>query len=180
MAGELDLAVVTIAHPNKASGASGLDRLSGSAAFGNAARSVIVFGADPSDPEGTTGGQRVIGHLKCNVGKKSPSLTASLELVEIQTEDGPVEQTRLKVTGSSGLAAEELLGPGTETERDSAAEFLEDLLSKGPIRSAEIKEAAEGNGFAWRTAQRAKADLGIKAVKKPDGWYWALAEWEES
>lgn len=179
LAAELDLAVIAVAHPNKGGGSSGLHRLAGSEAFGAAARSVIVFGADPADPDGERGSRRIIGHMKCNVGPKAQSVTAELEVVSIDTEDGPADQTRLNMTGLSDLDADELLdtrSPEERTERDDAHDFLVQHLANGPIRSKELYRAADAEGHSSSTLNRAKKPAGVISVKKPDGWYWSLAE----
>jgi uncharacterized coiled-coil protein SlyX len=54
-----------------------------------------------------------------------------------------------------------------------AREFLEGSLANGPVAVRELKPAALANGHGWRTVERAKADLGIKAIKRAGGaWYW--------
>lgn len=179
LAADLNLAVLAIAHTNKSNGSRGLDRISGSLAFGAAARSVIAFGPDPADPEGEAGSRRLIGHLKSNVSRRAPSLTAAIEVVQVETEDGPTNVPRLTVTGGSDMAAEDMLStttPEERSEREEAAAFLTDLLADGPIRSKEIKAAAENAGLAWRTVERAKTDLKIKPKQEGDGWYWRLPE----
>jgi putative DNA primase/helicase len=180
MATDLDLAVLVVCHPNKATSASGLNRISGSGAFGNAARSVVVFGLDPADPEGETGPGRIIAHLKCNVGKRAPSICAEIETTQVETEDGPTVVPRLRVTGLSAQSADDILASPTgeeRSERDSARAFLTEQLTDGPIRSKELRAAAEASGeFNWRTAERAKRDLNIKAVQRADGWYWELSK----
>lgn len=179
VAAELSLAVLAIAHTNKNTGSRGLDRISGSLAFGAAARSVIAFGPDPADPEGEAGSRRLIGHLKSNVSKRAPSLTAEIQVTEVETEDGTANVPRLTITGASDLAAEEVLTtttPEERSEREEAAAFLVGLLADTPIRSKEIKTAAESAGLAWRTVERAKTDLKIKPKQEGDGWYWRLPE----
>jgi hypothetical protein len=61
---------------------------------------------------------------------------------------------------------------------DDAEEFLEDILKGGPVSTKEIKEAANAHGHSWRTVNRAKAELGVKAVKGGfnEGWSWRLPE----
>jgi putative DNA primase/helicase len=175
VAQQQDLTVLIVAHPNKATSATGLNRISGSGAFGNAARSVIVFGLDPGDPDGETGSRRIIAHLKCNIGKRASSVCAELETTAVQTEDGEAQVPKLVIRGLSDHSADDVLGAPTgeeRTERDAARDFLEDVLSGGPVRSNEIKAAAEQNGHSWRTIERAKRDLEIKPQQASDGWYW--------
>jgi putative DNA primase/helicase len=183
MATELDLAVLVVAHPNKATGQSGLARISGSGAFGNAARSVIVFGLDPGDPDGETGDRRIIAHLKCNVGKRAPSISAEIKTATVVTQDGEAIVPRLHITGLSDHSADDILASPTReerTDREAARDFLAEQLGDGPVRTKEIRAAAkEADIASWRTVERAKGDLGAKAAKGPDGWYWLPAGREE-
>ena len=172
---DLDLAVLVVAHPNKMTSATGLNRISGSGAFGNAARSVVVFGLDPGDPDGETGSRRIIAHMKCNVGRRAASVTAEIESVPVQTEDGEAQVPRLKITGFSDHSADDVLSSPTgeeRSERDEARDFLMEQLASGPVRSSELKLGAEQAGLNWRTVERAKRDLDLKAKQTSDGWYW--------
>lgn len=136
---------------------------------------MIVFGLDPGDPDGETGSRRIIAHLKCNLGRRAPSICAELETTTVSTEDGDAEIPRLKITGLSDHSADDVLASPTgeeRTERDDAREFPHEQLAAGPIRSKELKQSAEQNGLNWRTVERAKRDLDIKAQQTADGWYW--------
>lgn len=61
-------------------------------------------------------------------------------------------------------------------QRLDAEQFLRDLLADGPISTKQVKADATGAGYAWRTIERAKRDLGIEAVKAgmKEGWQWFL------
>ena len=63
--------------------------------------------------------------------------------------------------------------PATITQ---AEEFLKEVLAAGPILQKEVKDGADGHGLAWRTVQRAKARLGVRATKDgmEGGWSWSL------
>jgi putative DNA primase/helicase len=63
--------------------------------------------------------------------------------------------------------------PATITQ---AEEFLKEVLAAGPIPQKEVKDGADGHGLAWRTVQRAKARLGVRATKvgMDGGWSWSL------
>ena len=74
IANERSAAVIVVMHLNKNSEADALSRLSGSIGFGGAARSVLLFAADPDDPEGENGNRRILAHVKCNVGPRQPSI----------------------------------------------------------------------------------------------------------
>jgi hypothetical protein len=67
--------------------------------------------------------------------------------------------------------------PGPKAEaRDKATEWLRELLTAGPMESANVKAEAEAAGMAWRTVHRAKDDLGIKPYREQFGgtWMWKL------
>jgi len=74
-------------------------------------------------------------------------------------------------------AANEFKSP---TARDSAKQFLHELLAAGPVASSEVDEAAKANGVSKRTLYRAKNELNIIAKKDnstPDGvWTWRLPD----
>jgi putative DNA primase/helicase len=178
LAADLEFAVLAVAHPNKATAGSGLDRLSGSSAFGEAARSVIVFGVDPSAEDGTE--DRVIAHLKSNKGPKGRSIAGRIETVKIETKDGLAEHTRLTVTGLSEVPAEDLLRgrqPEAENGSDPRA-FLDEALANGPVPTLELQTEAKDAGVSWRALERVKKQAGVRSVKQGGSWYWARPERE--
>jgi RecA-family ATPase len=69
LASARQLAVVVVAHLNKDDSQRIMTRVSGSVAFGAAARSVLGFVRDPDDADGEQGADRVLVHCKTNVGK---------------------------------------------------------------------------------------------------------------
>src|SRR4029077_4348097 len=68
--------------------------------------------------------------------------------------------------------------PDNEGEREDAEAFLLDTLKDGPVATRDIRAAATAHGHGWRTVNRAKQDLGVKAVKlgMKDGWAWQLPD----
>jgi len=83
------------------------------------------------------------------------------------------------ITATEALrAASENKSPSA---RDNAKQFIEMLLSNGPVGSKDVKEAARENGISWGTVRRAAEHLGVD-IKK-DGplndkgeitWRWHL------
>jgi hypothetical protein len=63
-------------------------------------------------------------------------------------------------------------------ERDKAEEWLEGLLSGGPMKQADVEQAIEGSFHTTRTVRRAADKLGVikeKEKGKMDGkWLWRL------
>ena len=85
--------------------------------------------------------------------------------------DEPVDMTADQAIAAANAAAK---NPGARRE---AMDFLKELLAEGPVDAKEGLEAAKQNGIAEATLKRARADLGVKAVPKPEfhgGWAWVL------
>jgi hypothetical protein len=59
---------------------------------------------------------------------------------------------------------------------DAAAEFLLRTLGNGPVPQAAVVADANASGISTATLRRAKAKLGVEAVKRgmDGGWFWAL------
>jgi hypothetical protein len=173
-------AVVVIAHLNKARGADPLYRAGGSIGIPAAVRSALLLARDPEDDDKERGSQRVLAHVKCNVAERAESLACQVEPVQLPGDDELVAP-RLRITGTSTTTAEDLLDrPSGEerTERDAAAEFLAAELDEGPQRVKRLKGAADQAGIAWRTVERAKAGLGVKAFRVGGAGAEGHWEWE--
>jgi hypothetical protein len=104
MAEETGAAVLVVAHLNKGQGTDPLQRLGGSIGIPAAARSVLLLGRDPDEPDGN---RRVLAHAKSNLGPLSPSLAFALEGVSL-TDTG-IEAGLIREVGTSRYRAEDLL-----------------------------------------------------------------------
>jgi hypothetical protein len=155
--------VVGLLHINRRDSSDVLMRISGSGGWGAAARSVLVVGEDPEDP-----GASLLAQAKLNVGRPRPSLRFRFEGRTVDTPDGPTETVGLVWSGESERRADELLADrGTPEERGALADAkdcLSDLLADGPVESAVCKKRVAEAGLAWRTVERAKADLRVRSV----------------
>lgn len=80
----------------------------------------------------------------------------------------------LKVDQEGVHFGEVLQPPQVETVRDQAADLLLSLLERCPMKSTQVREAFEQAGISWRTANKAKKQLGIVAVRQEDTWFWSL------
>jgi hypothetical protein len=176
------VAVLAIAHLNKAIGASALYRIAGSIGLAGAARSVLFFTRDPEDPDGAT---RLLAH-EGNVKRQQ---TLRYELVEILLEaddDGPpLETSRLELVGECDYTARDLGsqaggdgGTDEATRLEEACEFLRAELTDGRRPSKDIIRRARENGISPRTLDRARAELGVEAAREGFGdegrWYLGL------
>jgi putative DNA primase/helicase len=173
-------AVLVVAHLNKMRGADPLYRAGGSIGIPAAVRSALLLARDPDDPEGDRGSQRVLAHVKCNVGEQTESLACRIEAVPLNPE---IVVPRFTVTGTSKTSAADLLdAPSADerTERDEAADFLRAELATGPRPVREVRKAARESGISDRTLDRAKAAVGVVAHRvggaaSAGHWEWSLS-----
>lgn len=176
------LAVVAVVHLNKTQGLAPLMRVSGSAGFGNAARSVLLLDRDPGDPDGEMGSQRVVAHVKCNVGPEQPSLLYRVAPMVLPAVGAlpEVETSRLELLGVSEHTGSALLATIDEETRsavEDAEGFLRQELGDGAHHLAkEILKAGTENGIPARTLRRARDRIGAKTEKAGfgRGWEWWL------
>jgi len=181
LAEEEDIAVVGIFHLNKGQSRDVLMRASGSIAFVAAARSVLLLAADPGDADGERGRERILAHRKCSVGPSTRSLTCRIEGRELLGENGVISTSRLMIVGESDLDAADLLGGSAPDEEASAlaeavAFLQQELAEVGRCTSKTIHRKAREAGHTKRTLERAKRQLGVKAVRRYSEWWWELPE----
>lgn len=186
LAQELDCAVVVCIHLNKAQGMQPLQRLSGSGAFGAAARSVLLLDRDPDDPDGEMGRRRVLAHVKSNDGPEMPSLLYEIEPILLPaTADEPESNTsRLALLGESPHSGRALLASAAASEeerftKDEAEEFLLAELEDGERHQAgDLFREARKLGINDRTLRRARKAMGAETEKTGFGqtgaWEWWL------
>jgi putative DNA primase/helicase len=167
-------AVVGITHFAKGgAGKAPQDRVIGSQAFGALARMVLVAA---KEEDGT---KRVLARAKSNIAPDDGGIAYSLGMKVL--EDG-IEATHAVWEGTIAGTAREILGDvehdenGDGSEKLDAEQFLKDLLADGPVPTKQVKADAAGAGYAWRTIERAKRELGIEAAKSgmSAGWQWFL------
>lgn len=170
-------AVVGISHFSKGGqGADPLQRVIGSVAFGALPR-VVMVAAKTKGKDGEPA--RVLARSKSNIGPDEGGFEYRLEQVEALPG---IEASRV-VWGATldGTARELLTDPDAEdtdegTARDSAAEFLNQVLAADTVPVKAIEAEARAAGIAWRTIRRAADQLHVIKRKggMDTGWYWQL------
>jgi putative DNA primase/helicase len=167
-------AILIVAHLYKGQGTDPLQRLGGSIGIPAAARSVLLLGRDPDDPDGEQGSQRVLAHVKSNVSELSPSLRFNVEAA--MAGSSGVETARIVQTGISTFTGSDLL-VSDRRERGSkladAIAYLHGALADGPRPVPEVKTEANEFGITEQTLIRAKQKLGVDSVKLDFGRGWA-------
>jgi hypothetical protein len=177
MADRTGCAVLAVLHLNKRSGEmNSIYRITASLDFAAAARSVLVVGKHPEDPN-----RRVLAPVKTNLSAMPPSLAFRF------TEDGTFYWDGLVELDANAVLAPPARGDTDEkfALRD-AEHFLLTVLGEGWAESRQVLKEAKDSGISERTLRRAKEDLGV--VSKREGiegkrgggrWYWRLPETED-
>lgn len=174
LAERLDIAVVGIHHWNKSQSADPTMRLSGSAAIGQAARSVLAIGPDPDD---TTGERMILALDKRNLAPRdTPSL--AFQLAAAPGDEHPhVEWLGTSTVTSRDLAAEPQ-DPEQRAERQDAEAWLRDLLADHREVLAKDGEAeARARGISDRTLDRARRRVGVEAYRERVPGKGSLGPW---
>ncbi len=162
---EFGCAVLVVRHLSKGHAARSIYRGQGSIDFTAAARSVLLTGSDPTDPE-----RRALVQIKTNIGPTAPALG-------FEIPDG-----RFRWTGDTSLTASDLLSSEGSSEEKSAEEeardFLLDLLREGRVPATDVLKSAGEDGIKERSLRTAKRKLGVKSVREGFGpgsmSYWEL------
>ncbi|WP_175916804.1 AAA family ATPase [Burkholderia sp. BCC1638] len=171
--------VLGISHFAKGTkGSSPAERVIGSQAFVALARMVLVAGKDEAAE------RRILARAKSNIAPDDGGVAYSLEM----TETDGITASRVAWGALIDGSARDILGDverqdeETKTERVEASEFLEGLLSDGPMSSKQVRKDADEAGFSWRTMHRAADALGVEKRKigMKEGWQWAIPKMPSS
>lgn len=175
LAQDLGCAVVTIMHLNKGDSRDPLARIADSGAFTALARSVLLLGRDPDDPDGESGKRRVLTVVKSNLADDTgEGLLLEVGARSITAAGRVFDAPVIDVIGGSTASAADLLGGGDSAAIAEARAFLREELADGPRPSREIQTAARDAGIAERTLRRAR-DLDCESVKeKGKGGRWLV------
>lgn len=166
-----ELTTLAVLHLNKSRARDVYTRISGSAGFFNASRSVIAMTADPRDRDDDLA--RVLWHEKANAGPKARPQACAVVPVDVDATDGEAVPTIRLDLGEwlDGLDIGDALDPSDDREpskAERAAGLLRSLLADGPRRRSDIEQAATGDGIGWRTVEAAKADLNVESRQIPE------------
>lgn len=178
LAEQLNLAVVMIAHLNKAPGADPYLRINGSTAFYNASRSVLTVTRDPNEDA-----HRLVAHHKSNYGMLAPVERWRLETVEVPSASGPLVVARLVFLEVAIDVSRDdvLLPPAAGEKRGEAEALILAELAQGRRPSADVKSAGMSTGISDRTIKRAAAELQIVVEEETTAsgrvTFWSLPDW---
>ena len=174
------LAVIGILHANKNEKQNLVHRISGSAAWGNLARSLYVFGTDQNDA-----GRKFMSPTKMSYGLEEPTLafrvvqkdSDDVNAITLDFEETPIQQTAEELF-SRIKEGKQKPGPAPKS-LDEAKEFLTEKLRKGMLPLSMIKSLAEMSNITLPTLYRAKKEMEIKTVKPKKGLYKRHLCWQK-
>ncbi len=187
MAEQADAAVLGLIHVNKSTSKDPLTLIMGSRAFSAVARSVLFAMRDPDDDNVI-----LLGQEKNNLGRSDlPTLAFTIVNICVAvTSEGPVNTGKVQWLGESSLSIKDALNtvteqtPETKTATQEAMDWLHDylMLKGGAEKSSAVKRAAQAEGHATTTLNRAKNKLGVIAEMSgfPRTSWWRLPEPIES
>jgi hypothetical protein len=154
-------AIVLIGHMNKASGNKAAYRGMGSIDFFAVARSVLLVGRVEGEPE-----LRAVVQIKNNLAVFGHPKAFAL------SESG------FQWVGDYDITVDEVLGgiAPKANKMEQAKIMLRELAeTRNAVQSSEVFEMADEQGISKRTMENAKKELGIRAKKINNSWYWELS-----
>lgn len=153
-------AIILIGHMNKASGNKAAYRGMGSIDFFAVARSVLLVGRVEGEPN-----IRAVVQIKNNLAAFGHPKAFAL------SEEG------FQWIGDYEITVDEVLGgiAPKANKMEQAKQMLRELAeTQNAVLSNEIFDRADELGISKRTLENAKKELGIRARKINNAWYWEL------
>ncbi|OBB21107.1 hypothetical protein A5761_03085 [Mycolicibacterium setense] len=161
MADTTGAAVVALAHFNKATGLDALTRITGSGAFKDVARAVMVFAVDAE-------GERVFSQPKNSVGRNDlPSLKYEVTGAVVETAKGKAATARFAFTWIADSTVDDSLGNehGRGASARSGASPIEQFITEYIALHTDPEENEGGVPAADVIAAGAEAGYSEKQIK---------------
>lgn len=174
------IAVVLVQHVNRRADGDPLARIADSQGIPQLARSVMIWGPDPSDPDGDYGPSKVLVRAKGNLAPNNGT-SATFTIVERHVTGGIAAPALVQGADARISADDVVADQETRTARDEAAEWLAALLADGPVAAKDAQRRARDEGISERTLRRAKVALKVLSAPCREGeniagWMWSLPE----
>ena len=178
LAADRHLAVLLVQHLNRRTDAGDpLARIADSQGIPQLARSVLVWGPDPQDPEGDHGSTKALTRAKGNLARAQDSATFSI--VE-KPVNGSIKAPALERGADRHISADDVVADReTRTAQDEAVAWLRALLEEGPVPAKEATRKAREDGISERTLRRARKAARVRTEQDRgengiSGWLWRL------
>ncbi|PPL17957.1 hypothetical protein GY24_10885 [Microterricola pindariensis] len=175
IAGETDAVIVGIMHFNKGVG-NASDKLSGSHAYRDAARSVFLFARDEDEDH------VVMSQDKGNYAEVGDlSLAYRLMDTAVNFDDGDVGHVaRVEIIGDTNVSVAQIINR-PQGEHNEATAWISRFMTEngGRVPSAEVIASGKEAGFSESALKRARDRVRPKIVSRKigmGGWVWVYEE----
>jgi putative DNA primase/helicase len=173
LAQEKNVTVLAVLHQNKKNDLTAVQRIGGSGAFAQIARTVLAIGDHPEDDAADADRRRVMLVAKNNYGEKSVGQAYRLRK---RASDGVSLEW---IAGTLTMDADALArrpngGRAHDERRGDAVDAVRQYLADGPVKATDMDAALRDAGFGRRQIDFAKDELNAVKEKQRDGWYWRL------
>ncbi len=174
-------AVAGLAHFGKTATSDVMNAVLGSRAFSSVTRAALAMARDPDADDGSY----AMTQAKNNLGRLDlPSLRYVIDSVEVDTDEGPTDEGRLRFDGESERSVHDILEDAMDaddrSERAECVEWLKSYLEEhgGAADANDVFKAADKDGHTKRTIQRArhKAKVTSKREGFPSHAVWRLPQ----
>jgi hypothetical protein len=177
LAQEKNVAVLAVLHQNKKNDLTAVQRIGGSGAFAQIARTVLAIGDHPEDDAADADRRRVMLVAKNNYGEKA--VGQGYRLRKRTNGDVCLEW----IAGTLSMDADALArrpngGREHDERRSEAVEELRQRLAAGPASAAAVSTAMKDAGFGRRQIEHACDTLNVVKERTREGWSWRLPERE--
>ena len=170
-AADHDLGVLAIFHLNKTSGARAMMRIAGSLEWVAAPRAVFLV----TEEAGTA--RRLFLPLKNNLAPDR--IGYAFEIKSKVVADG-IRTSAVVWSGDQiTISADEALKAAAKKVTSGAVDFLQEVLSDGPVDQTEIVRLGKEAGYTEKSLRTAREKLGVTPKKEGFGasgkWVWVPA-----
>jgi putative DNA primase/helicase len=158
LAQERALAIVLIQHLNRRGDTTdALARIADSQGIPALARSVLIWGPNPADPEGDQGSLKALTRAKANLARAHAAATFRVAETPV---DGDIIAPTLIHVGAADIRAEDVVSSeSVRTQTEAGMVFLRDYLADGPREAEEAKKAAEAADISSKCLRAARERL---------------------
>ena len=173
LAQQARIAILGIVPLGKALRGRMLYRASAGLAFAAAARHVYAAGRDQAQPS-----RRLLVRVKNTLSAEQSGF--GFTIAELPAGHPAIVWEEKPVAISAEAALQPPEDVVARAERTEAEHWLLERLANGPLTSQMLRNLAPYAKIGWRSIERAKARLGIEAIRLQDGWNWRLPQSAEA
>lgn len=177
IAQDLGIAIIGVMHFNKGTG-NASDKLSGSHAFRDAVRSVMLFATDDET------GQRIVTIDKSNYSTaRGESFAFNLVSETVHTDDGETTEVgRVQYLGDTDLNVETIINRTPDgddaNDSDDASVWLNEYLESvgGSASKKDVEKAARAEGYSDKVLRRAREKARVETSRQgfPSTAIWTI------